>query len=281
MARKTKIWFITGISRGLGRELAKAALGQADVVIGTTRDGTSDLACGAGELYVLPLELPDARQVERVVRQAYALHRHLDVVVNNAGYGLLGAIEETSNDQVQHLFDVNFFGPLQVIRAVLPLLRQQLSGHIINLSSIAGLAPAPGSGLYAATKFALEGMSQSLAQEVAPLGIKVTVVEPGAFRTDFLSQHSLRKADGHIDDYAHTAGARTDHLSRIAGHQLGDPALAAKAILEIVRTPEPPLHLLLGSDALRRTREQQMELAAEIDQWESLSRSTDSPDGAA
>ena len=157
MSENHKIWFITGISRGLGLELAKAVLARGDVIIGTTRDGDSDLPSVSHRLHVLPLELPLANQATRAIVRAHALHGRLDVIVNNAGYGLLGAIEEARDAEVRRVFDVNFFGPLQVIQAALPFLRAQRRGHIVNISSIAGLAPLSGSGIYAATKFALEG----------------------------------------------------------------------------------------------------------------------------
>ncbi|RKH07735.1 oxidoreductase [Corallococcus carmarthensis] len=271
----SKVWFITGISRGLGRELAKAVLARGGGVVGTTRDGKSDLAAPAGALHVLPLELTDAERIPQVVKQAHALHGRLDVVVNNAGYGLLGAIEEATAEEARHVFDVNFFGPLHVVQAALPFLRAQRRGHIVNITSIAGLAPMAGSGLYAAAKCALEGLSLSLAQEVAPLGLKVTLVEPGAFRTDFLSQHSRRETRGHIEDYATTAGAVVQYLGKISGKQLGDPALGAKAIVDAVMTEAPPLQLVLGTDALRRTRERMGILGSELDRWEAVTKSTD------
>ena len=190
-------------------------------VIGTTRDGDSGLPSVSHRLHVLPLELPSADQARKAIVRAHALHGRLDVIVNNAGYGLLGAIEEARDTEVRRVFDVNFFGPLQVIQAALPFLRAQRRGHIVNISSVAGLAPMPGSGIYAATKFALEGLSESLAQEVGPLGIRVTLVEPGAFRTDFLSSHSIRNAAGSIAAYAETSGKTVHDLHEIAGKQLG------------------------------------------------------------
>jgi NAD(P)-dependent dehydrogenase (short-subunit alcohol dehydrogenase family) len=275
MLENRKIWFVTGISRGLGRELAKSILAKGDVVIGTTRDGDSALPSLSHNLHVLPLELPLANQAKRAIVRAHALHGRLDVVVNNAGYGLLGAIEEVGAAEVQRVFDVNFFGPLQVIQAALPFLRAQRRGHIVNISSIAGLAPLSGSGIYAATKFALEGLSESLAQEVGPLGIRVTLVEPGAFRTDFLSAQSIHNAARSIAAYAETSGKTVHYLHAIAGKQPGDPVQAARAIIEAVEAKEPPLHLVLGSDALRRARAKFQDLSEEIDRWEQLSLSTD------
>jgi NAD(P)-dependent dehydrogenase (short-subunit alcohol dehydrogenase family) len=275
MSQDHKIWFITGISRGLGLELVKAVLAKGDIVVGTTRDGDSDLTTVSHRLHVLALELPLANQAKRAIVRAHALHGRLDVIVNNAGYGLLGAIEEARDAEVRRVFDVNFFGSLQVIQAALPFLRAQRRGHIVNISSIAGLAPLSGSGIYAATKFALEGLSESLAQEVGPLGIRVTLVEPGAFRTDFLSAHSIHNASGSIAAYAETSEKNIRHLHQIAGKQQGDPVMAARAIIEAVGAKEPPLHLLLGSDALHRARTKFQHLSKEIDQWEQVSLSTD------
>jgi NAD(P)-dependent dehydrogenase (short-subunit alcohol dehydrogenase family) len=270
-----KVWFITGVSRGFGKALAEAVLADGDIVIGTSRDGSSTIRDAGGNLHLLPLEITDARAIGPCIDRAIALHGRLDVIINNAGYGLLGSIEEATEEQVTHLFDVNFHGPRRIIQAVLPQLRRQKSGHIINITSIAGLAPGAGSGFYAATKFAVEGLSQSLAQEVAPLGIKVTVVEPGAFRTDFLSDHSIRSTQARIDDYAPSVGAMRSRLESMAGKQIGDPVRGAKVIVQAVRAAEPPLNLVLGSDALKRTRDKFERFGAEIERWASVSLSTD------
>jgi NAD(P)-dependent dehydrogenase (short-subunit alcohol dehydrogenase family) len=271
----SKVWFITGISRGFGKALAEAVLAADDSVIGTSRDGESSIPNDHGRLHVLALEVTDAAAVARTIDAAAALHGRLDVVVNNAGYGLLGSIEEATDEQVTHLFDVNFHGPRRVIQAVLPHLRRQRSGHIINITSIAGLAPGAGSGFYAASKFALEGLSQSLAQEVKPLGIKVTVVEPGAFRTDFLSDRSIRSSDARIDDYAASVGAMLTRLEQMAGRQIGDPARGAKAIIDAVRAKEPPLNLVLGSDAFKRNQERLQYFGADLERWAAVSLGTD------
>jgi NAD(P)-dependent dehydrogenase (short-subunit alcohol dehydrogenase family) len=268
-------WFITGISRGLGKALAQAALARGDRVVGTTRDGKSEIAAARGTLHVLPLEVSDPLAIESTVTKAFELVGGLDVIVNNAAYGLLGAIENASDAEVARLFDVNVFGTFRVIRAALPKLRAQGRGHIINITSIAGRAPMSGSGLYAATKSAVEGLSQSLAQEVAPFGIKVTVVAPGAFRTDFLSSHSIRKSAGAPDDYADSVGRTMSRLDAMAGKQLGDPARAAQALLAVVDAKQAPLHLLLGSDALLRAREKLDTVIEEMDGWEEVTRSTD------
>jgi NAD(P)-dependent dehydrogenase (short-subunit alcohol dehydrogenase family) len=269
-----KVWFITGVSRGLGKALAEAVLADGDIVIGTSR-GSSTISDVSGNLHLLPLEVTDARAIVPTIERAIALRGRLDVIVNNAGYGLLGSIEEATEDQVTHLFDVNFHGPRRIIQAVLPQLRRQRSGHIINITSIAGLAPGAGSGFYAAAKFAVEGLSQSLAQEVAPLGIKVTVIEPGAFRTDFLSDHSIRSTQTRTGDYAPSVGAVVSRLERSAGKQIGDPVRGAQAIIQAVRATEPPLNLVLGSDALKRAKDRVDRFGAEIERWAAVSLSTD------
>ena len=275
-----KTWLITGVSRGLGQALAQAALDRGDTVIGTVREGSPDLHASKGTLHVLSLEIGDAAAVEAAVGQAFTLGGHIDVIVNNAGYGLLGAIEEATDAEVERLFEVNVFGPFRLIRAALPRLRAQGFGHIVNITSIAGRAPMASSGAYAAAKSAMEGLSQGLSQEVAPLGIKVTAVAPGGFRTDFLSNHSIRRSGSLAAVYADTVGKALSHLDAIAGRQIGDPARAAAAILTIVDADTPPLHLLLGSDALRRTREKIDAVIEEIDRWEDLTRSTDFPERA-
>jgi NAD(P)-dependent dehydrogenase (short-subunit alcohol dehydrogenase family) len=272
-----RTWFITGISRGLGYALAKAALAEGDTVIGTVRERTPDLAAGSGTLNVVTLDVADGEAAEAAVRQAFARSGRIDVIVNNAGYGLLGALEKATDAEVRRLFDVDVFAPFRIIRAALPYLRAQRSGHIINVTSIAGRAPGAGSALYSAAKYALEGMSASLAQEVGPLGIKVTAVAPGAFRTDFLSGHSIRKSEAEDAAYAASVGRVSAAFDSMAGKQIGDPDRAAQAILAIVRAEDPPLHLLLGTDALRRAREKLDAVIDEMNRWEQETRSTDFP----
>ena len=277
MASDTKVWLITGASRGLGRDLARAVLARGEVVVGTSRDGVIDLDAGTGTLHSLALDLTKPGQEQAVIEQAYGLHGRLDVLVNNAGAGLLGAVEEADEAETDAVFAINFFGPLRLIRAALPLMRAAKRGHIVNLSSIAGLAPMAGSGMYAAAKFALEGMSESLAQEVAPHGIKVTVIEPGAFRTDFLSGQSITHTARQIDAYAATSGQVATRLRGMDGNQIGDPVRGAAAIIQVVDSAEPPLHLILGSDSLKRARDQVGKLTALFDRWESTSLGTDFP----
>jgi NAD(P)-dependent dehydrogenase (short-subunit alcohol dehydrogenase family) len=275
-----KNWLITGVSRGIGNALAQAALERGDTVVGTVREGTPQIAAGKGAFHCLPLEIRDPAAIEATVARAFELTGRLDVIVNNAGYGLLGAIEDASDTEMMRLFEVNVFGPVRLIRAALPRLRAQRSGHILNITSIAGRAPMAGSGLYAATKSALEGLSQSLSQELGPLGIRVTAVAPGAFRTDFLSDHSIRKAVPRSGDYSASAGQVVEYLDKMSGKQLGDPLRGALGILAAVDAANPPLHLLLGSDALRRAREKLDAVIEEMDRWEETTRSTDFHTGA-
>jgi NAD(P)-dependent dehydrogenase (short-subunit alcohol dehydrogenase family) len=268
------VWFLTGISRGLGRALAETLLARGAIVVGTTRDGHCDLTGPAGHLFVVPLDVSVAGQVQAAVEQAVAAAGRIDVVVNNAGYGLLGSVEETGDEVARALFDVNFFGAFDVLRAVVPRLRVQRSGHIVNVSSIAGLDPNAGSGAYAASKAALAALSHALAAELAPLGVGVTVVSPGAFRTEFLSRRSLRTIPTTIADYDGTVGAVLQRLVPGDGLQPGDPRLAAEAIIDAVTAPEPPLDLVLGADALERTRRNFERLSGDLDRWEFAARDT-------
>lgn len=275
-----KTWFITGISRGLGQALAQAAVAGGDCVYGTVRSGAPDITAGPGALEVMTLDVADPAAIEATVAAAFDRAGRIDVIVNNAGYGLLGAIEQATDAELLRLFEVDVFAPFRIIRAALPRLRAQGGGHIVNITSIAGRAPGAGSGLYAAAKYALEGLSASLSQEVAPLGIKVTAVAPGAFRTDFLSAHSIRRSAPADAAYAGTVGRTGAALDAMAGRQIGDPDRAAQAILTAVRAETPPLHLLLGSDALARARAKLDAVIDEIDRWEAVTRSTDHGDAA-
>jgi NAD(P)-dependent dehydrogenase (short-subunit alcohol dehydrogenase family) len=273
-----KTWLITGISRGLGLALAQAALARGDTVIGTVRGDAPAIAAGSGTLHVVTLDMADAGAIAPAVERAFVLAGgDIDVIVNNAGYGLLGALEKASDTEMDRLFAIDVFAPIRVIRAALPHLRVQGHGHILNVSSIAGRAPGAGSALYAAAKHALEGLSAALAPEIAPLGLKVTAIAPGAFRTDFLSPHSIRKSEDEDKAYAASVGRTAAAFEAMAGRQLGDPVRAAQAILALVDAPSPPLHLLLGSDALRRAREKLDAMIAEMDGWEDVTRATDFP----
>lgn len=266
-----KVWLITGISRGLGYAVATAALAAGDHVIGTTRNGDAPEGL-SGDLVVLPFEATDPAAADRLIADAFAAYGRIDALVNNAGYGLLGPVEATDDQAVRDLFEVNVFAPFRLIRAALPRFRTQEYGHIVNIASIAAVAPSAGSALYSATKAALSAMSYSLAAEVAPMGLRVTVVSPGAFRTDFLSDRSLRHA-GSSDDYAVVNDA-VRAWSANDGRQAGDPALAAAAILLLVDADEPPLDLLLGQDALDRAEHRADRLASDMRAWRSVSVDT-------
>ncbi|EFL26385.1 short-chain alcohol dehydrogenase/reductase [Streptomyces himastatinicus ATCC 53653] len=251
MSTNDSVWFITGCSTGLGRALATAVLEGGGRAVVTARDpGTvADLAARHGDrALALALDVTDSGRVAAAVKEAEAAFGRIDVLVNNAGYGYLAAVEEGEEDEVRALFDTNFFGLAEVTRAVLPGMRARRSGHIVNVSSIGGLVAFGATGYYHATKFAVEGLSESLAAEVGPLGIKVTIVEPGGFRTNW-SGPSMRQSATVLDDYAETAGARRASTLATYGHQPGDPDRAAEAIIGAVRADEPPLRLLLGRSA--------------------------------
>jgi NAD(P)-dependent dehydrogenase (short-subunit alcohol dehydrogenase family) len=273
-----KVWFITGASRGFGLEIVRGALAQGDRVVATARRAQPLLAefPDAGDaLLAVDLDVTDTAQVDRAVQAAVDAFDRIDVVVNNAGRGLLGAVEEASDAAVRAVYEVNVFGTLSVQRAVLPVLRRQRSGHIINLSSVGGLLGGAGWGIYNSTKFALEGFSEALAQEVGPLGISVTIVEPGYFRTDFLDASSLGTEETVIADYEATAGATRAHAVDVNHTQPGDPIKAAAAIVQIASAPEPPLHLLLGTDCVAAVEQKTKQLFADIEAWRTLSTSTD------
>jgi len=272
-----KNWFITGVSRGFGKALARQALERGDRVVGTARDGVSPFGESHERFRVLALDLLEDDGPRAVVEEAVAWAGRLDVVVNNSGYGLLGPIETATDEEIGRLFQINVFGAARVIQAALPHMRAQGSGHVVNITSIAGRAPNAGSGFYGATKFAMEGLSASLAQEVKAFGIRVTAVAPGAFRTDFLSAHSIRR-NAVSDAYAETTGAAVARLDDMSGKQIGDPEKAAAAILKVVDAGEPPLHLLLGSDAYRRMGVKMESMAAEMKAWEAVSVGTDFDD---
>ena len=272
MSKAKKVWFITGVSRGLGKLIALEALSKGDLVIGTTRDGLCDIQSPQGRFYVLPLDVTDREAVHITVEKAFAIHWRIDVVINNAGYGLLGAIEEIGTDAAKKLFETNFFGPLNVIQAVLPTMRAQRRGHMLNISSVAGIDGGLASGIYAASKFALEGLSESLAREVEPFDLRVTIVEPGAFKTDFLSNRSI-KVSAPSDEYPEIERA-IDRYNHMDGQQIGDPARAAKAIVDVAYEENPPLRLVLGSDAFDRITNKIAKLNGELTRYETVSRST-------
>ena len=275
------VWFITGCSTGLGRALATAVLDRGLRAVVTARDPeqVADLAAGHGDrALVLPLDVTDHAQVVDAVKQAEAAFGRIDVLVNNAGYGYLAAVEEGEDDEVRKLFDTNVFGLADVTRAVLPGMRARRSGHVVTVSSLGGLAAFGATGYYHATKFAVEGLSESLAAEVAPLGIKVTIVEPAAFRTHW-SGPSMRQSAIHIDDYAETAGARRAATTATYGHQPGDPVRAAEAVIDAVGAEEPPLRLLLGKAAYDIATARLDTLRSTFDTWRETTLGADFPEG--
>jgi NAD(P)-dependent dehydrogenase (short-subunit alcohol dehydrogenase family) len=276
----TPVWLITGCSTGFGRELAKLLLQQGYRVVATARDETklADIVEGfEGQALALKLDVTDGANIAEVLREAEAKFGRIDVLVNNAGYGYLAAIEEGEDDAVRAMFDTNVFGLVDVTKAVLPGMRKQRSGAIVNLSSIGGLVSFPSTGYYHATKYAVEGLTKSLAIEVAPLGIKVMLVEPGPFRTDFAGR-SLGQSREQIADYAETAGKRRQEAAARNGKQQGDPVRAGQAIIDAISSEKPPLHLLLGAPALMLARKQLETMAAEFDTWEATTLGADYPD---
>jgi NAD(P)-dependent dehydrogenase (short-subunit alcohol dehydrogenase family) len=244
---KKPVWFITGCSTGFGRELAKLVLERGHRTVVTARDPADAHGLAAeGEALVLKLDVTDQGQIDAAIKAAEDRFGRIDVLVNNAGIGYFAAIEEGDDKQVRHLFDVNFFGLSRMIRAALPGMRHHGTGTIVNFSSVGGLRSFPSLGYYSATKFAVEGLSEALWQEVEPLGIKVIVVEPSGFRTDWAGR-SAQESKLQISAYAATAGTARSQIRASSGRQPGDPARAAAAIVEAVESPNPPHHLLRWS----------------------------------
>jgi NADP-dependent 3-hydroxy acid dehydrogenase YdfG len=278
---KDRTWFITGASTGFGRVLAEEVLKAGGKVVATARnrDKVADLeAKYPQKAKALALDVTNAGQVDSAVTQAFAQFGQVDVLVNNAGYGVAGAIEEVSEAESMPMFETNVFGLLRVTRAFLPHLRKQRSGHILNLSSIGGVVASPGMGYYNATKFAVEGLSEALAGEVAPLGIRVTIIEPGPFRTDFLGRSGV-VAKTRIADYDATAGNMRKYFAENDGKQKGDPVRAVHAMMQVVESPNPPLRLLLGASALQRLRGKLTNWEKETTAWEQVALGADFPDG--
>ncbi|MGC9543177.1 oxidoreductase [Streptomyces sp. UG1] len=271
------VWFVTGASRGLGAEITREALGRGHRVIATARDASAVLRAYREKpdgLLALSADVTEPQQLTAAVESGLTEFGRIDVVVNNAGYGLVGAIEETSDRAARALFDVNVFGVLNTLRATLPTLRAQRSGHVLNIGSVGGFATAPAVGLYGASKFALEGISEALHGELAPLGVRVTIVEPGGFRTDFLSGSSIRVEPAAIEDYAVGAGPVREALASNDGRQPGDPVKAAKAIVDVTEATEAPLRLQLGADAVERVEAKLDLVRRELDQWRDVALST-------
>ena len=271
------VWFITGCSTGFGRELAKHVLerGYRTVVTARNPNEVNDLAA-KGEALVLKLDVTDQDQIDAAIKEAEDRFGRIDVLVNNAGIGYFAAVEESEEDQIRRMFEINVFGLSRMIHAVLPGMRKRRKGSIVNLSSIGGLRSFPATGYYHATKFAVEGLSEALWQEVEPLGIKVMLVEPSGFRTDWAGR-SANESKQQIDDYAATAGARRSQSRALSGKQPGDPVRAAHAIVKAIESPNPPHHLLLGNDAYEAATAKLEDLRREFSEWEAVSRGADFP----
>lgn len=266
-------WLITGCSTGFGREIARAALEAGHSVVVTARraEAVRDFADEFGDrALAVALDVTDTGQVAAAVAAAEEAFGGIDVLVNNAGHGYLSAVEEGEDAEVRKLFDVNYFGAVDMIKAVLPAMRARGSGHIINISSMTGLVANPPNAYYSSTKFALEAVTEALAAEVRPLGIKVTAVEPGAFRTDWATR-SMKESEAPITDYADVA-ARKDLIKQFADHLPGDPRKVAEAVLMIAELDDPPLRLLLGRDVLKAMRDKIAALSASIDEWEAVTK---------
>jgi NAD(P)-dependent dehydrogenase (short-subunit alcohol dehydrogenase family) len=271
-----KTWFITGAGRGLGAAIAEAALASGDNVVATARSPAAvEKRLGRERVLALALDVTREDQVAAAIEAAISHFGTIDVVVNNAGYGQLGPFEENSAADAERQFATNVTGVFNVCRAVLPVLRRQRSGHVFNLSSIAGVMAMGGSALYCASKFAVEGFSEALAQEVAPFGIRVTLVEPGVFRTDFLDDSSAAFGNQGIADYAELSDRLRAVCAAKNHQQTGDPAKLGAALLHLVQAEKPPLRYLAGSDAHEMATAKLTRMLEEFEQWKALSRSTD------
>ncbi|MDP7721460.1 oxidoreductase [Mycobacterium sp. TY814] len=271
-------WLVTGCSTGFGREIARGALEAGHQVVVTARraEAVQDLADEFGDhALAVALDVTDAAQIAAAVDAAERAFGGIDVLVNNAGHGYLSAVEEGEDAEVRKLFDVNYFGAVDMIKAVLPAMRARRSGHIVNISSMTGLVANPPNAYYSSTKFALEAVTEALATEVRPLGIKVTALEPGAFRTDWASR-SMKETATRIDDYADVA-ARKDLIKQFADHLPGDPRKVAEAVLMVTELDDPPLRLLLGRDVLKAMRDKIAALSASIEEWKTVTKDVNFP----
>lgn len=276
-------WFITGASRGFGALIAKLALDKGDAVVATARNPQS-VTAALGEhqnLLAVALDVADEAQAHEAAKAAIQRFGKIDVLINNAGFGLLGAVEEATAAEVEALYRTNVFGLLNVTRAVLPHMRRARSGHILNISSVGGYQSGAGFGVYCSTKFAVEGLTEALAAELAPLGIKATVVEPGYFRTEFLEARSLSVSDTRIADYAETAGSVRERAAQISLRQPGDPAKLAAALVELGGNPKAPLRMPFGSDTVAAIEAKNAFVAGELAAWREVAISTDFDDARA
>jgi NAD(P)-dependent dehydrogenase (short-subunit alcohol dehydrogenase family) len=273
-------WFITGVSSGFGRAIAEAALAAGDTVVGTLRKEEERVqfeALSPGRSHGVLLDVTDDAAVQPVLDRVEREVGPIEVLVNNAGYGHEGLVEESSLDDMRRQFAVNVFGAVAVAKAVLPYMRQRRSGRILNITSMGGIITLPGLGYYHASKFALEGLSESLAKEVKGFGIHVTAVEPGSFRTDWAGR-SMVRADRSIPDYDTLMNPLRERRVAYSGHQIGNPAKLGEAVLKLVASDDPPMHLLLGSDARKLVEEKLALLHAEFDAWKDVILSTDFAD---
>jgi NAD(P)-dependent dehydrogenase (short-subunit alcohol dehydrogenase family) len=277
-----KVWFITGASRGFGVDIARDALDRGDFVVATARNSKTVIGALGDQPNLLALKLDVAVESDAApaAKRAVDTFSRIDVLVNNAGYGLLGAVEESSDAEIRAVYDVNVFGLLSVTRAILPYMRAARRGHIMNISSIGGYASYPGWGVYCSTKFAVEGLSEAMSLELAPLGIYATVIEPGFFRTDFLSPSSLSSTTDRIEDYAETVGAMREFAAGADHKQPGDSKKLAKAILKLADSEKPPMRLPLGTDTIAKIRHKNAEVESELGQWLEVAASTDHDDVA-
>jgi NAD(P)-dependent dehydrogenase (short-subunit alcohol dehydrogenase family) len=272
-----RVWFVTGASSGFGRAVTMAALQNGDRVVATARDSQTIRSLTEphpDRALALQLDVTQAEAARKAVEQACARFARIDVVFNNAGYGHVGAVEELSDDELRRQLDVNLMGVINVTRAALPLMRKQRSGHLVQMSSLNGVEPLPGGAYYTASKFGVKGFSEALAAEVAHLGIHVTIVEPGPFRTRFLSAGSAKWAPP-MPDYADSVGKTRELLRKLDGSQPGDPARAAQAIVQAVQMKKPPLHLPLGRMAFEQIRKTLNAQLLELDRWAGLGAATD------
>lgn len=274
-----KVWFITGCSTGFGRELAKLVLASGYKAAVTSRNpnDVKDIVTQYPDTSIaIQLDVTKPAEIKNAVKQAQDKFGRIDVLVNNAGIGYFGAIEESEEEEVRRMFEINFWGLVNTTKEILPIMRQQKSGHVITISSIGGIASFPGVGFYNATKFAVTGYSEALAKETAHLGIKVTVVAPSGFRTDWAGR-SANDTKVVINDYAPSAHANINTIRSNSGNQPGDPVKAAEAIIKVVETAEPPVRLLLGNGALRGARNKIKEMQNDIDAWEEITTGADQP----
>jgi NAD(P)-dependent dehydrogenase (short-subunit alcohol dehydrogenase family) len=277
------VWLVTGAGRGFGREIVKQALERGDSVVATARrpELVTEALPGYGDrLLAVPLDVTDPAQPAAVARAAVGRFGRIDILVNNAGRGLLGAVEEASPEEVEAVFRANVFGLLAVTRAVLPVMRAQRSGRILNVTSVGGFAQVPGWGIYGATKFAVEGLSEALRGELEPLGIQVVIIEPGSFRTDFLDGSSLHTASRVIEDYAATAGQVRARAADRNHAQVNDPVKGAAAIMTIATVADPPARLQLGADSIAAIEGKLQRVTDELTKWRELALSTTHDDAA-